>query len=242
MRICKDLYVFFAFQLLITFVVSAQSLDKKVTIYFENKIGIDPLILGNPVKNINGEEMRIERYKYYISHLTVTDIKGNTQMVSSQYYLIDESDSSSKKIKLDLPAGNIKSIHFLLGVDSIRNVSGVQTGVLDPLQGMFWTWNSGYIMAKLEGVSASANTPGNRFTYHIGGFKTGMNTVKEIDLALPNTSGPLQEIHISADINHWFRGNTIVKIAETPICHTPGALAVKIADNYMTMFSINRVN
>lgn len=242
MRICKALYVFFAFQLLITFVVSAQSLDKKVTIYFENKIGIDPLVLGNTVKNINREEMSIERCKYYISHLAVTDINGNTHMVSPQYYLIDESDSSSKKIKVNFPAGNIKSIHFLLGVDSIRNVSGVQTGALDPLQGMFWTWNSGYIMAKLEGVSASANTPGNRFTYHIGGFKTGMNTVKEIDLALPNTSGQLQEIHVSADINHWFKGNTILKIAETPVCHTPGALAVKIADNYMTMFSINRVN
>jgi len=233
MRIPKALSVFFVFQLLIIFVVSAQSLDKKVTIYFENKIGIDPLVLGNPVKNINGEEMRIERYKYYISHLSVTDMKGNTHFASSQYYLIDESDSASKIIKVNLPTGNIKSIHFLLGVDSIRNVSGVQTGALDPLNGMFWTWNSGYIMAKLEGVSASANTPG---------FKNGMNTVKEIDLALPNTSGQLQEIHISADINHWFKGNTIVKVAETPICHTPGALAVKIAENYMTMFSINRVN
>ena len=71
MRIFKALSVFFVFQLLITFVVSAQSLDKKVTIYFENKIGIDPLVLGNTVKNINGEEMSIERCKYYISHLVV---------------------------------------------------------------------------------------------------------------------------------------------------------------------------
>ena len=69
-----------------------------------------------------------------------------------------------------------------------------------------------------------------------------MNTVKEIDLPVPNTLGQLQEIHISADINHWFRGNTILKVSETPVCHTPGALAVKIADNYKTMFSINRVN
>jgi hypothetical protein len=72
-----------------------------------------------------------------------------------------------------------------LGVDSIRNVSGIQTGALDPLKGMFWTWNSGYVMAKLEGSSESSNSAGNRFTYHIGGFRPGMNVLKTIDLIIP---------------------------------------------------------
>jgi hypothetical protein len=54
---------------------------------------------------------------------------------------------------------DITGIRFLLGVDSARNVSGIQTGALDPARGMFWTWNSGYVMAKIEGSSPSAHVP-----------------------------------------------------------------------------------
>ena len=52
-----------------------------------------------------------------------------------------------------MPAGNYNSLSFLLGVDSMHNVSGAQTGALDPANDMFWTWNSGYVMAKMEGAS-----------------------------------------------------------------------------------------
>jgi hypothetical protein len=128
-----------------------------------------------------------------------------------------------------------------LGVDSIRNVSGIQTGALDPLHGMFWTWNSGYIMAKLEGVSESANTAGHSFTFHVGGFRTGMNTTRMIDLKLMPASENVHEIQINTDINQWFKSRTELKIAETPVCHTPGTLAMRIADNFSTMFSINSV-
>ena len=127
-------------------------------------------------------------------------------------------------------------IEFLLGVDSIRNVSGIQTGALDPAKGMFWTWNSGYIMAKLEGESPLANAAGNRFTYHIGGFRFGINTVRKISLNIANNQN--NEIHINADINQWFKSKSEIRIAETNNCQTPGTLAVKFADNYANMFTI----
>ena len=43
-----------------------------------------------------------------------------------------------------------------LGVDSLRNVTGVQTGALDPAMDMYWTWNTGYVMAKLEAAAQQA--------------------------------------------------------------------------------------
>ena len=36
--------------------------------------------------------------------------------------------------------------------------------------------------------------------------------------------------------------NISLRITETPVCHDPGALAMKIADNYSTMFSLNSVH
>ncbi|MES2330007.1 MAG: MbnP family protein [Bacteroidota bacterium] len=216
--------------------------SRKITLAFHHQVGNDALVLGNPVKNILGETISVEKFKYYVSNFSVTNDKGVTTKLPVQYFLIDEADPLSKNINLSIPENIIVTrISFLLGVDSIKNVSGIQTGALDPLKGMFWTWNSGYIMAKMEGVSESAATGGNHFTYDIGGFRKGMNTTKRIDLNIDNKEKNLQEVHINADINRWFKGSSELKIAETPICHSPGALAMRIADNYSTMFSINSI-
>ncbi|MEO7530170.1 MAG: MbnP family protein [Sediminibacterium sp.] len=216
--------------------------QRTIALAFHHQIGNETLVLGNSVKNILGEPINVEKFRYYVSNFSVTDDKGVTTKLSARYYLINEADASSKNIVLLIPDINITRINFLLGVDSMRNVSGVQTGSLDPLKGMFWTWNSGYIMAKLEGNSESANTAGNHFTYDIGGFRKGMNVTKQIVLSIDKKGKDVSEIHITADINHWFKGSTDLRIAENPFCHSPGSLAMKIADNYSTMFSINSIH
>jgi hypothetical protein len=47
-----------------------------------------------------------------------------------------------------------------------------------------------------------------------------------------------KEICITADILKWFDGKSPVHLASSPVCHQPGALAMRIADNYSTMFSV----
>jgi hypothetical protein len=219
-----------------------QSAQKKITIIFHHRVGNTELVLGDSVTNIFGERIVIERFRYYVSNFTVTDTEGKIIKLPVKYFLVDEEDADTKSITLEIPDMAVKSIGFMLGVDSTRNVSGIQTGALDPLKGMFWTWNSGYIMAKLEGSAEAVASAGHRFTYHIGGFRSGMNVVKKVKLDLPMASKELSEIHLSADINHWFKGNSDLKITETPVCHSPGALAMRIADNYSSMFSINSVH
>jgi len=214
--------------------------QKKIVIVFHHRVGNTLLSLGDSVTNILGDKMVIERFRYYVSNFSITNDQDKIIKLPVQYFLVDEEDSSSKRITLTIPDISIRSIHFLLGVDSIRNVSGIQTGTLDPLKGMFWTWNSGYIMAKLEGICETVASAGRRFTYDIGGFRNGMNVAKKIDLKLPMID-PLHEINISADIDHWFKGSSELKITETPVCHSPGSLAMRIADNYSTMFSINSI-
>ena len=215
---------------------------KKIILVFHHMIGKEELVLGNATKNIWGENMTVQKFKYYVSNFSLTDVSGKSVALPVQFFLIDEADSASKTITLTIPDIAFNKIEFLLGVDSMRNVSGIQTGALDPAKGMFWTWNSGYIMAKLEGSSALAATAGHRFTYHVGGFKKETNTSRLITLPLSTTGNPVQEINVSTDINRWFKGNSVLSIADTPICHSPGALAMKIADNYRDMFSINAVH
>lgn len=217
---------------------SSDTHSHPLKIRFLHLVGKDELVLGNTYQNITGDSITITKFKYYISNVSATDHRGRVTKLPAGYYLVDAADSSSQTILLQAPAASPASISFLVGVDSIRNVSGIQTGALDPLHGMFWTWNSGYIMAKLEGTSPHSTIAGQQFTYHIGGFKKDNNTARMITLQLPSQQEALTEITITADINAWFKSRHQLSIAETPVCHSPGSLAMKIADNYSTMFSL----
>ncbi len=217
--------------------------QQTITIQFRNTIGNKVLQLGESYENSLGEDLVINRCKYYVSNIHLVDGSGKSVSASNDYYLIDEADSMSKTIVITTSVKQVAVIEFLLGVDSIKNVSGVQAGALDPMNGMFWTWNSGYIMAKIEGVSSVAKVPGNLFSQHVGGFRNGENAARRIRLELSNFKFQISNfIIIEADINKWFESVHNIKIAEHPICHSPGSLAMQIADNYATMFKIVSVN
>lgn len=211
-------------------------------IIFENRADTQLLHVDSTYINPHGEPYTVRNFRYYISHFSATDTKGKVWPLPSAYFLVDERKPESKNMLLQLPFQNLSAIHFSIGVDSSRNVSGVQTGSLDPANGMFWTWNSGYIMAKLEGASPVSAAPQHGFTYHIGGFRNGENALRKI--ALPLAQPPtlftkkITTITIAANINAWFAGCTAIKIKEYSFCMNPGKLAMQIADNYAAMFSV----
>ena len=231
--------------LLLNFIsgISAQSNAGEghpVQIVFQNNMIDAPIVLDQSYTNFFGEIFTISKLKYYISSIRLNGIKENQfQEYSDDCFLVNEEDPDSKYISLISYLDTITSIHFRIGIDSLRNTTGVQTGALDPAKGMFWVWNTGYIMAKLEGHSPAANTPGKSFSYDVGGYKTNENTARDITLTLePSVYKNSDTIQINVDISKWFYGSHPIKISSTPFCHAPGNLAMQIADNYSTMFTI----
>ncbi|MEX6687798.1 hypothetical protein QTN47_09855 [Danxiaibacter flavus] len=214
--------------------------QQKLNLQFVNMVGESKLNIGDSYKTSFDEPFTVRRFKYYISNIQLQDDHQQWHKVSSECFLVDAEDPASQAITVNHGLKNIKSIKFLLGVDSIKNVSGVQTGTLDPARGMFWTWNSGYIVAKLEGKSSVSKALGRYMTYDVGGYKPGENASRWIVLPLtPATKNkPLQAISIKADVLAWFKGENKILIAENAVCHEPGILAMKLADNYSHMFSI----
>jgi hypothetical protein len=183
------------------------------------------------------DTLTIQRFKFYVSGIVWLNGQGKELKQDKGYYLVDMDDPASLTIALQAPPPSAVTIRFLIGVDSIRNVSGVQSGALDPLQGMFWTWNSGYIMAKLEGTANRSEQIGRRFTYHVGGFRTGQATQRWVTLNwLKEYTG--EGIHIAANAKSWFEGQYKIDPAEQSVCHSPGSLAIQLADNYSHMFTV----
>jgi len=212
---------------------------------FTNVAGTQPLALNTTITNAFGESLTVTKYKYYVTNIALTDEREIRRLVPDTYFLVDESKAASKNISINVPAGNYKAISFMLGVDSTRNVSGAQTGALDPLNDMFWTWNSGYIMAKLEGTSPQSTQINNTVEFHIGGFKGEHSALRTITLPLGQTYAVQKdkglEVEITADLLKWFTGDHALKIADAPVSMSPGALASRFADNYARMFTLTSV-
>jgi hypothetical protein len=204
-----------------------------------------PLVINAPFSTALGEPFTPLAFSYYISNIKLVDLEGKTITQGSSYFLVDERKPTSKAFVAALPAGSYKAIKFTLGVDSIRNVSGIQTGALDPANGMFWSWNTGYIFAKLEGKSVVSPAPLSNVTYHIGGFKTGENALQEVTLYLPEPllikSSGSATIRLEADVARWFAGAHNISIAQNAFCMDAGPLAQQIAENYAGMFTITAV-
>ena len=208
------------------------------TLHFKNWVGNKELqLFDETYTNSFGESFVISKFRYYISHISFIGAGNKEISLPDSVYLINEADSLSKVIQFPSATG-IKSISFQIGIDSIKNVSGVLTGSLDPINGMFWTWNSGYVFAKIEGESDFSHAPAHSFSWHVGGFRQNENALRKITLPVNASQTANNTIIINADVLKWFDAVHPVKIAETPVCHQPGKLAMQIADNYSNMFSV----
>jgi hypothetical protein len=207
-----------------------------------------PLVLGQPYTNYFKEQYTPTGFKFYVHNFQMinTDSGRVFKPANDKYYLVDFSDSTTTEIKISIAPYVYNRISFTIGVDSAQNVSGAQTDALDPAKGMFWTWNTGYIMAKLEGTSPKSPQAG-KFEYHIGGFSGADNVIKTVNLLFPYAqnlklkAGGESTMFITCDANDWFFNPWDIKIADNPVISTPGNLATQVAENYSKMFTVDSV-
>ncbi len=205
----------------------------------------EPLSTTEQYVNNSGETYRVDVFKFYVSNITLRNSAQEITREKDSYHLVDFANAESRELNIEVQNGSYPQLEFTIGVDSARNVSGAQTGALDPMLGMFWTWNSGYIFAKLEGQSPQSTALRQSFTYHIGGFKKGENAQRTIVLNMPADKpiqiGKTNLVIIDVDLAKWFDGAQTLSIAKDPSIMTPGGISLKIADNYATMFSLSNI-
>jgi hypothetical protein len=209
-----------------------------LTLWFSHMVGDLPLELSTTTyRNAFGEPFSVGQCKYYISNIRITGEDGSTQTILAGSHLVDAADTTTLTLQTTTTITKITTIRFDIGVDSLANQGGVHTGDLDPMLGMFWTWNTGYIDARLEGRSDSAHAPAHRFTWDVGGYRPGEDAKREVYLKTPELKNNLT---IRIDLLRWFDGKHPIHLSQSPVCHQPCPLATQLADNYSTSFSIAR--
>ncbi|WP_400190974.1 MbnP family protein [Hymenobacter sp. B81] len=220
----------------------------RFNLHFDHVAGGSPLVLNTGEYTTGqGETFRVSDLRYYVSNLHLTRADGSTWVEPNSYRLIAHGQATAQHATVQgVPAGEYTAISFLIGVDSLRNTAGAQTGALDPSHNMFWDWNQGYVFFRLVGSSPQA--PGQALGYDVAGFRHPFNTLRTVRLTLPGGAAlriradNAPEVHIKADVLRLFDGPHPIRLAQTYFV-AGGADAMKLADNYAAgMFRIDHVH
>ena len=227
--------------------VAPQITYGEMELEMEHKFGAENFALGTAYLTASGEQVTFNTLKYYVSNIVLHNVDGSTWAQPESYYLVDASNVSSTMLHLhDVPTGDYSGITFTLGVDSTRNVSGAQEGALSVANNMFWSWNTGYIFAKFEGISPQSSTGG--FSYHCGGFQGPNNAIQVVTynftpatLRVRQESAPV--VHMMVDAKNIFdsTGNEVTT-ASLAMMHMPGPNARKIMSNFAAGIEFDHIH
>jgi hypothetical protein len=208
--------------------------EKEVKLLIRPMFGKEQLTLHTrEYITANGDTVSVSKLRFYISALQFSFADGSAYTENNSYHLVDAADSTSLQVQLKhVPQKEIREVHFNIGVDSLASVSGALDGDLDPVKGMYWAWNSGYINAKLEGKSKSKNAADSGFEFHIGGYLAPYHSLRNITLL---STASQNNLVLIADAGAWFQH---ISLRKTNSIVMPCTEAMKMADDYTNMFHL----
>lgn len=192
------------------------------SLQFVPRMDSGALQLDEMVMLADGTKVTVTQLRFYASQIRFFR-RGRMCFVDSASHLIDASEPKSLEIQSGLLRNvQVDSISFLLGIDSLTNVSGAFGGDLDPTKGMYWAWNSGYINWKLEGTCAKCGTAKSGFEFHLGGYLPPFFNAQRIGLPV-RTKGTIE---ITVDVAAFLEQ---AKLGEHCTIMSPSMAAVELA-------------
>ena len=177
------------------------------------------------------ENYTVSTLRFYLSNIQfhVKDDSWYSDEVNA--HLIDLEDPKSWEIELPKNASKsrIDSVSFLLGVDSTTNVAGILEGDLDPINGMYWAWNSGYINFKVEGEK---KTSMKKYEYHLGGYLRPFATSRQVVLSRDSKQ---KKLILHLELKPFLDEINMDELNEVMI---PGPDAVILSDSLSKCFNL----
>ncbi|MCC6461985.1 MAG: hypothetical protein IT260_16040 [Saprospiraceae bacterium] len=138
------------------------------------------IALDKAVQGPAGDSLLFHTLKFYLGHFEFLN-HGATVFQDPGYHLLDLEAENSLDLLFKLPENlHFDSLRFAFGTDSLSNVSGALGGALDPSRGMYWSWQSGYINAKIEGQAERSPARGHHFQLHLGGYLPPAETLRKV--------------------------------------------------------------
>ncbi|MCB9306424.1 MAG: hypothetical protein H6565_07505 [Lewinellaceae bacterium] len=207
--------------------------SQNITLHFQPVFYGKSIALEQGPAGNNGDSLSIHTLRFYLGHFAFYKNGKEVWQEKDSYHLLDMEDKNTMAIVFKSGAvDDFDQINFLIGTDSLTNVSGALGGDLDPTKGMYWAWNSGYINFKIEGFSENCPAPGNLFQFHIGGYLPPYQTAQAVVLPVSEKN----MIRVDVELSRFFE-NIDWKDAHNVM--SPGAEAARLAKTLPALFHIH---
>ena len=219
-----------------------------IKLELESDMNGNKIILDSIYLNANQDTFKVSSLKYYISNIRLKDASGKYYNVPESYYLIDVSVSNDTSIIIpNIPQGNYVQAELSIGVDSVRNHSGAQTGALDPTLAsvMFWSWSAGYKFLLMEGTYKTANSNGYKpLVFHVA--EDGNVKSFAFNAASPNWTdinireGKDTKVKVSLNFEEMFKTPTLINF-DLMNNVGGGSGCTVLANNYADMIQLTQI-
>lgn len=211
------------------FLITGYGQTTSINITFQPSISNEFIGLNTIYSLSDSSKMEITTCRFYVSNFT---FYSNNKLVSEQKgaFLIDLENTES--LQLTFPISGVDSVRFNLGIDSSTNVAGILDGDLDPIKGMYWTWNSGYINSKIEGTFTKTNGVKIPFEYHLGGYLPPYQTLQTLTFKCEKSESTLVKLDLSQFISS-------LEIEQCNNVMIPGPKAVELSKLLTKCFKID---
>jgi hypothetical protein len=174
-------------------------------VYFSNRYGLTDALEYDSVKTgTNGRNFTVQTNQYYISNVRLITHDGAE--VSTDAYLLAKNGLENEIEFEELAAGHYTALRFDVGIDSATNHLDPSTyDGTSPLAlqtpSMHWSWNSGYIFFRLEGLvdtsAAKTGTVDAPWEMHLGTDANLVSVELPIDVAVTAESHPGINVYLN---------------------------------------------
>lgn len=212
-----------------------------VDIEVRNTVGGETIALGSgSYVNPSGETYSVNLLKYYLGHITLIDEDGN-EVEISDHDLIDQSVQSSLHIsKGAVPIAHYSKIRFNVGIEHSHNHTGDQEGELDPIHGMIWTWDTGYIFFKHEGSFVDSEGDNAPIVYHYGTDEAFVTVELPVSF---HSDGSNVKLNINFDLNSLYGSPNTIAFEGNNAHQSTGAGDIpwinNMSENFETAFTVS---
>ncbi|MFK8161878.1 MAG: MbnP family protein [Lewinella sp.] len=204
----------------------------------EVRVVFQPILRGESLQlaeegGAAGAKTVVEVLRFYLSDVALLNEGLVVSTSNKHHHLLDDAKPKTMQLPLSVPEGTAyDALRFTIGVDSLTAASGAFGADLDPTNGMYWTWRSGYINFKLEGTSPNCPAWKNRFQFHVGGFQGPFNSEREVLLeVIPGSTIPIR-----INLDHFFAQTDISKDYQIM---SPNEEAMGVADLVVELFEFS---
>ena len=163
----------------------AFSFGQENQLILEPVLGKEPISLEQPVNWGENGEITFTEFKFYMSNIHIDNERQAEHVHADSVVLFDLSADSIPHFHVPSVTATT-NLSMTLGIDSVVSTLGAMGGKLDPMYGMYWSWQSGYIHVKLSGRWKKDGRT-QEFTYHLGGYLS-----HSVNLSLTPTATRLQ--------------------------------------------------